>query len=52
MIDKMKIKLIIIDSFDSTYSPEIKYFIPEERIDEWDYSPKNCYKQITTKFCG
>ncbi len=50
--DKMKIKLIIIDSFDSTYSPEIKYFIPENRIEEWDYSPKNCFKQITTKFCG
>jgi small subunit ribosomal protein S1 len=50
--DKMKIKLIIIDSFDVSYSPEIKYFIPENRIDEWDYSPKNCYKQITTKFCG
>ena len=50
--DKMKIKLIIIDSFDSSYSPEIKYFIPENRITEWDYSPKNCYKQITTKFCG
>lgn len=50
--DKMKIKLIIIDSFDSHYSPEIKYFIPENRIEEWDYSPKNCFKQITTKFCG
>lgn len=50
--DKMKIKLIIIDSFDSNYSPEIKYFIPENRIEEWDYSPKNCFKQITTKFCG
>ncbi|MBQ4119819.1 MAG: S1 RNA-binding domain-containing protein [Clostridia bacterium] len=50
--DKMKIKLIIIDSFNSNYSPEIKYFIPENRIEEWDYSPKNCYKQITTKFCG
>lgn len=50
--DKMKIKLIIIDSFDSQYSPEIKYFIPSERIEEWEYSPKNCYKQITTKFCG
>lgn len=50
--DKMKIKLIIIDSFDGGYSPEIKYFIPENRIEEWDYSPKNCYKQITTKFCG
>ncbi len=50
--DKMKIKLIIIDSFNSGYSPEIKYYIPEERIDEWEYSPKNCHKQITTKFCG
>ena len=50
--DKMKIKLIIIDAFDSDYSPEIKYYIPNERLDEWEYSPKNCYKQITTKFCG
>lgn len=50
--DKMKIKLIIIDSFDSTYSPEIRYFHSGERIEEWDYSPKNCHKQITTKFCG
>ena len=50
--DNMKIKLIIIDSFDSAYSPEIQYFSPDNRITEWDYSPKNCYKQITTKFCG
>ena len=50
--DKMKIKLIIIDSFDSSYSPEIKYFIPESKVTEWDYSPKNCYKRIYTKFCG
>lgn len=50
--DKMKIKLIIIDSFDSNYSPEIKYFLPDERIAEWDYSPENCHKRITTKFCG
>ncbi len=50
--DKMKIKLIIIDSFDSGYSPEIKYFIPENKITEWDYSPRNCYKRISTKFCG
>ena len=50
--DKMKIKLIIIDSFNSSYSPEIKYFIPDNKLDEWDYSPKNCYKRISTKFCG
>lgn len=50
--DKMKLKLIIIDSFDSSYSPKINYFMPEGRIEEWEYSPKNCFKQITTKFCG
>ena len=50
--DKMKIKLIIIDSFDSNYTPEIKYYIPDEKISEWDYSPKDCYKRISTKFCG
>lgn len=50
--DKMKIKLIIIDSFNSSYSPEIKYFIPDNKLNEWDYSPKNCYKRISTKFCS
>lgn len=50
--EKMKIKLIIIDNFDSAYSPEIKYFYPENNISEWDYSPKNCMKKIYTKFCG
>ncbi len=50
--DKMKIKLIIIDAFDEFYSPEIKYFNTNEVITEWDYSPKDCYKRITTKFCG
>ncbi len=50
--DKMKIKLIIIDSFDMFYSPEIKYFETSSPITEWDYSPKDCYKRISTKFCG
>jgi len=50
--DKMKIKLIIIDSFNSSYSPEIKYFLTGDKLEEWDYSPKDCYKRITTKFCG
>lgn len=50
--EKMKIKLIIIDCFESGYCPEIKYFHTGERIDEWDYSPKDCRKQIFTKFCG
>ena len=50
--DKMKIKLIIIDSFDASYSPQVKYFLSGEKIEEWDYSPKSCNKQISTKFCG
>lgn len=50
--DKMKIKLIIIDSFEASYSPEIKYFYTGDSITEWDYSPTDCYKRIYTKFCG
>lgn len=50
--EKMKIKLIIIDSFNTGYTPELKYFYTENNIHEWDYSPKDCSKQITTKFCG
>ena len=50
--EKMKIKLIIIDSFDVGYSPEIKYFYEGDRIDNWDYSPTDCQKRIFTKFCG
>lgn len=50
--EKMKIKLIIIDSFDTGYTPEINYFYNGERLEEWDYSPIDCQKQITTRFCG
>ena len=50
--EKMKIKLIIIDSFDSSYSPEIKYFYTGDSLSEWDYSPEDCCKRISTKFCG
>ena len=50
--EKMKIKLIIIDSFDASYSPEIKYFYSGSSLKEWDYSPEDCYKRISTKFCG
>ena len=50
--EKMKIKLIIIDSFDSSYSPEIKYFYTGDSLEEWDYSPEDCCKRISTRFCG
>lgn len=50
--EKMKIKLIIIDSFDTPYSPELKYFYEGDTLDEWEYSPNDCCKRISTKFCG
>lgn len=50
--EKMKIKLIIIDSFDSSYSPEIKYFYTGDTLESWDYSPEDCCKRISTRFCG
>lgn len=50
--EKMKIKLIIIDSFDTDYTPELKYFTTHGNITEWDYSPADCTKRITTRFCG
>lgn len=49
--DKMKVKLIIIDSF---FSPDnhlpIKYFIDEGHIDSWQYSPEACGRIIATEF--
>ncbi len=50
--EKMKIKLIIIDNFEGKYSPELKYFYNGKNIDRWEYSPTDCAKRITTRFCG
>lgn len=50
--EKMKIKLIIIDSFDTGYTPELRYFYTGDYLAEWDYSPCDCVKRISTKFCG
>ena len=48
---KMKIKLIIIDTFEGepTVSP-IKYFYEGDHVDEFVYSPKECEKYIKTSF--
>ena len=49
--NKMKIKLIIIDTFDS--QPVIKqpkYYFDGEHIDEFVYSPPQCEKYIATHF--
>ncbi len=52
--EKMKIKLIIIDSQDSEDYPErLEYFIDTNNvthIDSWQYSPPNCKKIIETVF--
>ncbi len=52
--DKMKIKLIIIDSHDAPVFPEpLKYFIDTNtvtHIDSWLYSPKSCKKVIESIF--
>lgn len=49
--DKMKVKLIIIDSFkpDGNRLP-IKYFIEDGHLDFWKYSPEGCRKTVTSQF--
>lgn len=49
--DKMKVKLIIVDSFDAEYKVPIpEYFINDKHIDYWCYSPFNSEKLIETDF--
>ena len=49
--EKMKVKLIIIDSFKSENpNPPPKYFIEGDHIDSWYYSPVCAAKQIQTVF--
>ncbi len=50
--EKMKIKLIIIDSFDTALIPSIRYFYKGDSLEEWNYSPEECRKRIFTRFCG
>ncbi len=48
---KMKIKLIIIDTFPYRYSPkEPEYFINKNHIDRFTYSPEGCSKVVETEF--
>ena len=49
--EKMKVKLIIIDSFEAQYTKkEPKYFIDSKHIDRFVYSPKESQKIIETVF--
>lgn len=49
--EKMKIKLIIIDTFDYKYNPQKpQYYFSESHIDKFIYSPNNCTKRVETVF--
>ena len=49
--EKMKIKLIIVDIFSAEYTPSpIKYFVNEEHISQWNYTPENSGKKIQSFF--
>ena len=48
---KMKIKLIIIDAFDTDYAPSTPhYYYTKPHIDKFVYSPDECEKNIVTYF--
>lgn len=49
--EKMKVKLIIVDVFDSEYyNHSFDYFISEGIIKRWEYSTKDCNKEIVSVF--
>ena len=48
--DKMKVKLIIIDTFDSADEIETSFFLDSGHIDYWKYSPDCCPRIIETDF--
>lgn len=49
--EKMKFKLIIVDSFDASYPKEKpRYFTHADHVDYFRYSPENCNKIIDTYF--
>lgn len=49
--NKMKIKLIIIDTFDYKYNPQPPvYFTDAAHIDKFTYSPQECEKLVETYF--
>ena len=49
--EKMKIKLIIIDTFDYKYNPQKpEYYTDADHISRFLYSPQNCSKVVKTVF--
>lgn len=51
--EKMKIKLIIVNTSDKTYhNNELNYYVTADHIDRWVYSSRNSTKHIETVFDG
>ncbi len=49
--ERMKIKLIIVDCFTAEYPPQkLNYFIADEKISHWKYSPDSAEKVIESFF--
>ncbi len=49
--EKMKVKLVIIDTFDDCLPPcKLKYYCNDCHIDRFTYSPTGCRKLIETEF--
>lgn len=49
--EKMKVKLIIVDSFTAAYpTEETKYFFDGKHMDSFTYSPENCEKVVISEF--
>ena len=49
--DKMKVKLILVDSFEAQYPPqEPRYFVESDHMDRWQYSPDCASRIIETRF--
>ena len=48
---RMKIKLVIVDSFSADYPPApIRYFTDSRHLESWVYSPAGCEKRIESVF--
>ncbi len=52
--EKMKIKLVVIDSYPAPPQKAFRYFVSEhecEHLDHWVYSPSEAPKLVETRFC-
>lgn len=49
--EKMKLKLVIVDSFNASYpEPQLKYFFNGKHLESFEYSPDICTKKIRSEF--